>query len=155
MGLDIQPGNNVDIVVGDIYNWFEIDDNTYDVVVSGQFFEHLEFFWLTMFQIERVLKPGGYICIIVPSNGPKHGGDMLNCYRFHEDGLKAMARYANLDIIHVSVDKKEEAKPWNDACLVAHKSGQVLVENNVEFEQRISNLEDKLDTFLDSIQKKE
>jgi SAM-dependent methyltransferase len=56
-GLDIQAGNNVDLIVTDIYNWFEIEDNTYDVIISGQFFEHLEFFWLTMNQIERVLKP--------------------------------------------------------------------------------------------------
>lgn len=56
-GLDYQAGNNVDIVVTDIYNWFEVEDNTYDVVISGQIFEHLEFFWLTMSQIERVLRP--------------------------------------------------------------------------------------------------
>ena len=96
-GLDIKTGHNVDVVVTDIYNWFEIEDNTYDVIISGQFFEHLEYFWLTMSQIERALKPNGYVCIIVPSAGHKHGGDILNCYRFHEDGLKAMAKYVDLE----------------------------------------------------------
>ena len=37
-GLDFQAGHNVDIVVTDIYNWFEVEDNTYDVVISGQIF---------------------------------------------------------------------------------------------------------------------
>lgn len=50
-GLDFEKGDNVDIVVDDIYNWYEVEDNSYDVVVSGQFFEHLGFFWLTMAEL--------------------------------------------------------------------------------------------------------
>ena len=152
-GLDIENGNNVDIVVTDIYNWFELEDNTYDVIISGQFFEHLEFFWLTMSQIERVLKPGGYVCIIVPSNGPKHGGDLLNCYRFCEDGLRALAKYVDLNVVHVSVDERKEANPWNDACLVAQKFGSSNFGNAEEIESRINNLENKLDSILDAINK--
>ena len=153
-GLDFQAGNNVDIVVTDIYNWFEIEDNTYDVVISGQFFEHLEFFWLTMSQIERVLRPGGYVCIIVPSSGPKHGGDMPNCYRFYEDGLRALAKYVNLEVLHATVDDRKEANPWNDACLVAHKAGSLPTEDTKELEDRINNLEGKLDSILDALSKK-
>jgi len=153
-GLDFQAGNNVDIVVTDIYNWFEIEDNTYDVIISGQLFEHLEFFWLTMSEIERVLKPGGYVCIIVPSNGPKHGGNMPNCYRFYEDGLRAMAKYVNLEVLHASVDEREEAKPWNDACLVAHKTGAITSESTEKLEKRINNLESKLDNILEVLNKK-
>lgn len=153
-GLDIQGGNNVNIVVADIYNWIEIEDNSYDVIISGQFFEHLEFFWLTMSQIERVLRPDGYVCIIAPSNGPKHGGNMLNCYRFHEDGLRAMAKYVDLEVLHASVDSREEAKPWYDACLIAHKSGSVITEDTRELENRMNNLEEKLDTILSALQNK-
>ena len=152
-GLDIEDGANVDIVVTDIYNWFEIEDNTYDVVVSGQFFEHLEFFWLTMSQIERVLKPGGYVCIIAPSNGPKHGAGLLNCYRFYEDGLRAMAKYVDLEVIHAAVDDREETKPWYDACLVAHKHGSISNNDTRELEDRITSLESKLDNILSSLNK--
>lgn len=144
-GLDVEIGPNVDFVVTDIYNWFEIDDKSYDVVISGQFFEHLEYFWLTMNQIERVLRPGGLVCIIVPSAGHKHGGNKLNCYRFHEDGLKAMAKYVNLEIINVSVDNRPEAKPWLDACLVARKKGEINA-NLEELEMKINELESKLQT---------
>lgn len=153
-GLDFQAGTNVDIVVSDIYNWFEIEDNTYDVVISGQFFEHLEFFWLTMAQIERVLRPGGYVCIIAPSAGPRHGGSMPNCYLFYEDGLKAMAKYVDLEVLHASVDEREKAEPWNDACLVAHKSSNLTNENSKELEDRINNLEGKLDSILEALSKK-
>ena len=147
-GLDIKAGNNVDIVITDIYNWFEIEDNSYDVVISGQFFEHLEFFWITMSQIERVLKPGGYVCIIVPSAGHKHG-DMLNCYRFHEDGLKALAKYVDLEVIHASVDNRPEAKPWLDACLIARKKGNPP-EDVAKLKTHIKELENKLKTMNDS-----
>ena len=92
------------------------------------------------------------MCIIVPSNGPKHGGDMLNCYRFHEDGLRAMAKYVNLEVIHASVDLEEKAKPWYDACLIAHKTKNSDNENTKELENRINDLENKLDSILKSIQ---
>ena len=152
-GLDFQEGNNVDIVVTDIYNWFEVEDNTYDIIVSGQLFEHLEFFWLTMSEIERVLKDGGYICIIAPSAGPKHGALDHDCYRFHEAGLKAMAKYVDLEIIHTSVNEKEEASPWNDACLIARKSNLSQNTEIDELENRIDALENKLDTVLQRIPK--
>lgn len=153
-GLDIQAGHNVDIVVTDIYNWFEIDDNSYDVIVSGQFFEHLEYFWLTMSQIERVLKPGGYVCIIVPSSGSKHGGDIPNCYKFYEDGMRALAKYVDLEVLHASVDNREEAKPWYDSCLVAHKSGTLSSRDTDDLEVRINNLEGKLDSILEALKNK-
>lgn len=153
-GLDFRAGHNVDIVITDIYNWFEIEDNSYDVIISGQLLEHLEFFWLTMSQIERVLKPGGYLCIIVPSSGPKHGGNVPNCYRFHEDGLRALAKYVGLEVLNASVDNREKANPWNDACLVAHKNGSMSEDETKALENRINNLEGKLDSILEALDRK-
>ena len=108
-----------------------------------------------MSEMERALRPGGYICIIAPSNGPKHGGNMPNCYRYHEDGLRAMAKYVDLEVLHASVDNREEAKPWHDACLVAHKNGSSFNHgNNEELEARINNLEGKLDSIIESLNRK-
>ena len=152
-GLDFQDGFNVDILVSDIYNWMEVEDNTYDVVISGQLFQHLEYFWLTMSEIERVLKPGGYVCIIAPAAGPKHGGNMPNCYRFREDGLAAMAKYVDLEVLHTEVNGGENAAPWHDACLVAHKSGSIEVDETKKLENRMDNLESKLDAILKAIEK--
>lgn len=153
VGLDYKWGNNVDIVVTDIYNWFEVKDNTYDVIISGQLFEHLDFFWLTMSEIKRTLKPGGYVCIIVPSAGPKHGGNIPNCYLFNENGLKAMAKYVDLEVLHASVDERKEAAPWYDACLVAHKMGSSKNIKTNELENKVDTLENKLDTILQTMQK--
>lgn len=153
VGLDLEVGENVDIVVSDIYNWVEIEDNSYDVVISGQFFEHLEFFWLTMSQIERVLRPGGYVCIIAPSDGPKHGEKVKNCYKFFEEGLVALAKYVDLEVIHISVNNDESAKPWHDVCLVARKEGSIIQKSSPELETRITDLEDKLDAILNALNK--
>lgn len=152
-GLDFEAGHNVDIVVKDIYNWPEVKDNSYDVVISGQFFEHLEFFWLTLSQIKRVLRPGGYLCIIVPSAGPKHGG-LPNCYIYQEDGLKSMAKYIDLEVLHVSIDTRKEAAPWQDACLVAHKEDLTSKVDADNLETEMNRLESELDEILVTLKNK-
>lgn len=119
--LSNQTYSKADIIVYDIYNWYEIEDNSYDVIVSSHFFEHLKFFWLTLSQIERVLKPGGLLCIVAPSAGGKHDYFLNNCYRFHTGGIQAMAEYIDFEILYAAVDEKGEAKPYYDGCLVASK----------------------------------
>lgn len=139
-GLDVIEGNNVDIVVEDIYNLDGINDNRYDVIISGQFFEHLKYYWKTMSEIKRILKPGGYVCIIAPSEGPDHGTmDVFN--RFQEDDLIKLAEYFDFEIIHVSVN--HDAKPWCDACLIIHDN----MENNQSLEYKLNNLEKKIKLF--------
>ena len=81
-GMDIKEGPNVDLVVSDIYNWVEINDESYDVVVSGQAFEHMEFFWKAIVEIERILRPGGFCCIIAPSTGPMYWNIILKFLQF-------------------------------------------------------------------------
>ncbi|WP_297982008.1 methyltransferase domain-containing protein [uncultured Methanobrevibacter sp.] len=119
--LDNKKDTKADIIVHDIYNWYEIEDDSYDVIFSSHFFEHLEFFWLTLSQMERVLKPNGIICIVVPSAGGKHDYHMDNCYRFHTGGLYALAKYIGFKIEYALVDENPEAKPYFEACLIARK----------------------------------
>lgn len=149
-GMDIHEGPNVDIVVSDIYNWAEIDDESYDVVISGQAFEHMEFFWMAIKEVERILKPAGFCCIIAPSSGPVHKNP-FDCFRFREDGMRALAKYVDFEILHVSTNV--DAKPWCDSCLVAKKAG-VLTTSTDDIEKRMNNLENKLDAILNSIKNK-
>lgn len=44
VGCDLEEGSNVDIVLNDPYDWKNIESNSYDVVISGQAFEHIEYF---------------------------------------------------------------------------------------------------------------
>lgn len=124
-GVDITPGENVDLVLSDPYNWLEIDSDAIDVLVSGQTFEHIEYFWRTMLEISRVLKPGGLCCIIAPSRGPEHKYP-VDCWRFYPDGFKALARYAGLEPLQVYTHWEDEgyadgSDEWGDTVLVARK----------------------------------
>lgn len=119
-GLDLKKGPNVDIVVKNPYKWNNIKKETYDVIISGQVFEHIEFFWLTMEQINRVLKPGGFCCIIAPSAGPVHKNP-LDCFRFTAKGMKALAECVNFDVIEFSTNSSKDSDPWYDSILIAKK----------------------------------
>lgn len=99
-----------------------------------------------MNEIARVLKPGGICCIIVPSDGPKHGSSNIDCYRFKEDSMEFLAKYVDFNVLHISTNTSKESKPWNDTCLVAKKPGNS--DNSINLEQRINNLESKLDTLI-------
>jgi hypothetical protein len=46
VGLDVAPGPGVDVVVRRLYGWKEISSRSFDVVISGQAFEHIEFVWV-------------------------------------------------------------------------------------------------------------
>lgn len=93
IGMDLQAGNNVDIVSTDTFK-FPFEDNTFDYVISSSCFEHDEFFWVTYLEILRVLKPGGLFYLNAPSNGPYHGypGD---CWRFYMDAGSALVKWGN------------------------------------------------------------
>ena len=148
-GLDLREGNNVDIIVKNPYDWEEIEDESYDLIVSGQAFEHIEFFWLTLEQIKRILKPNGLFFLIVPSTGPVHRNP-YDCYRFNEDSMKAMAKYINFQVIEYGTNLDEISDPWYDTFLVARKaeSGDVDDLNN-----RIDLMEKKVDLILSKLNK--
>lgn len=126
MGMDMNPGKNVDIVLKNPYRWQEIKSNSADVLISGQAFEHIEFFWITMLEIARVLKPGGLCCIIAPSGGPEHRYP-VDCWRFYPDGFAALTRFAKLDLLEVSTNWElegkymDESNAWKDTILVCQK----------------------------------
>lgn len=122
-GLDLEPGLNVDLVIKYPYNWEEIPPNSFDIVISGQAFEHIEFFWITMYEIVRVLKPNGKICIIAPSKFIEHRHP-VDCYRFLTDGMIAICNYYKLNVLHAHDNRGK--KKWcnnmsSDAMLIAEK----------------------------------
>ncbi len=123
-GLDVSEGENVDIVIDDYYNWSEIPDNSYDVIISGQALEHIEYVWLTMKEVARILKTGGYCCLIAPSKGPEHKYP-LDCWRILPDGMKALAKYANLSVLDNYISNEEEHNHelnlWHDNVLICQK----------------------------------
>ncbi|CAN5186133.1 hypothetical protein BH20VER2_BH20VER2_01390 [soil metagenome] len=126
IGVDLTQGSNVDVVLRDAYDWQEFAPASVDVIVAGQTFEHTEYIWETMRQIARTLKPGGLCCIIVPSSGPEHRFP-VDCWRIYPDGLRTLARYANLEAVEAWTQWEDlpqydhESNKWHDSVLVARK----------------------------------
>lgn len=127
MGMDMEAGPNVDIVYSKPYHWAEIGDESFDVVISGQTFEHIEFPWITMQEIARVLKKGGLMCITAPRLAERHRKP-VDTYRYDVDGFVALSRYVCFEPLHASVNLGPAGCPpeWYDYCegdalLVARK----------------------------------
>jgi len=126
-GLDMEDGPNVDLVLKNPYNWDTIKTDTYDVVISGQAFEHIEFFWKTMEEITRVLRKDGLLCLIAPNGFDEHRHP-VDCYRFFTDGMLALARYVSIQPLHAHTNCAPDtnASDWYsescaDSILIARK----------------------------------
>lgn len=112
VGLDIAPGPGVDVV-----GWDAVTPESFDYVISGQTFEHAEDDETLIRRMAGALKPGGYCCVIAPSDGPKHGyPDDYRRYR-PEDMIR-LADLAGLDLIETYINGNA---PWWDCVMVAKK----------------------------------
>lgn len=116
LGVDLSPGPNVDVVLQSPYR-LPFASHSIDVIVSGQAFEHIQFFWLTWLEMCRVLKPGGMIFLVAPSRGHEHRYPQ-DCWRFYPDGFRALAAYGDLELLHVSTDWQPhpaaDSAEWGD-----------------------------------------
>ncbi len=123
VGLDIEPGPNVDLVVAEPYDWREVASASVDLVTCSQVFEHTEFFWITILEIGRVLKPGGVAFIVAPGSGPLHRYP-VDCWRFYDDGMPALAKWADLDVLDARVQWSPvygKGDQWRDAAIVLQR----------------------------------
>jgi SAM-dependent methyltransferase len=122
VGLDVESGPGVDLVASDPYCWSEIKDASFDLVISGQAFEHIPLFWITMAEMVRVLRPSGLICLIAPSAGAVHRYP-FDCWRFYPDSGSALCQYFELSMVEMGLETKSFRKrvriDWREIFLVA------------------------------------
>jgi SAM-dependent methyltransferase len=123
LGCDVAPGANVDVVAPSPYR-YPFRSNTIDLTISGQAFEHIEFFWISFLEIARIIKPGGLIFLIAPSRGPQHRYP-VDCWRFYPDAYRALGRWAGLALLEVKTDWQPSSHPdsaeWGDTVGVFRK----------------------------------
>jgi SAM-dependent methyltransferase len=101
VGVDVLAGRNVDAVMAKPYR-IPVRSGSADFLISGQAFEHIPFFWASMLEIARVLKPEGMAFITAPSRGHVH--DAQDCWRYYPDGMRALAAYTRLELREVYTD---------------------------------------------------
>jgi len=111
-GLDVTSGKNVDIV-----GWDKCRENHYDIVISGQTFEHARTFWKLFEDMVRATRPGGHVCVIAPSAGPIHKYP-VDCWRFLPDGMEALANYAGVELLKSYLDNEGT---WKDCVGIFKK----------------------------------
>lgn len=130
-GIDLSSGPNVDIVLDSPYV-LPLESDSVDLVVSGQAFEHVEYFWVTWLEMARIVKPGGMIFLIAPSRGPEHSFP-VDCWRFYPDGYRALAKYAGLELLEATTDWAPHpdpgSAPWGDTVGVFRKPDSGILRN--------------------------
>jgi hypothetical protein len=135
LGIDIEPGPNVDIVVTDPYDWTEVTTASVDVVTCSEVFEHAEFFWITMLEIARVLRANGLAFITSPSSGPLHRFP-VDCWRFYDDAFQALAKYAQLNLLESQVQwapAYQKGIQWRDCSAVLQRPTRSPAKEAVAF----------------------
>ena len=129
VGLDIEKGPNVDIIMKDPYK-IPLKDSSTDVVISSSCFEHVEHFWFSFNEIIRVLKPSGLFYLNVPSNGDYHTYP-LDCFRFYPDAGKALVSWGkksgfkNLMLIESFIGRQQN-DIWNDFVAIFIKDKKFI-----------------------------
>ena len=89
VGMDIHPGENVDIV-GDAHRLSEtFPENSFDAIISIAVFEHLFFPWKVAMEMNKVLRPNGRVIVVTHPTWPSHELPW-DFWRFQENGMHAL-----------------------------------------------------------------
>lgn len=128
VGLDLEPGPGVDVVLEGTGYPFEAD--SFDACVSVSCFEHDAAFWDTFLEMARVTRPGGFIFLDVPSNGPYHAYPHDN-WRFYPDAGLALAQWAQragrpMQLLESGTLRRRQ-DVWNDLVMVFQKSAEPIM----------------------------
>jgi len=115
IGVDLVAGPNVDILMSSD-EWKQMEN--VDAVISGQTIEHIPDVKSWMSDIFRVIKPGGILCIIGPSEGPPHHYPVW-IRNYPESLMCETVAAAGFEILSCTVNQE---LPWKLVVCVARKS---------------------------------
>ena len=114
-GIDLEAGDNVDIVLEDPYV-YPFEDDTFDLVICGQVLEHCENPFKLMDECARVLKPGGFFVGVAPFVWAEHRYP-VDCWRILPDGWKSLFKHSKLKCFesYISVNGPRKQDCWGIA----------------------------------------
>ena len=104
-GCDVAAGPNVDLVQLGPY-LIQEEGGQYDVVISGQCLEHVENPFLLVQEMGRMCRPGGLVILTAPWEWHYHPHP-LDCWRILPDGMRALLKFAQLDILEAYLVEKD------------------------------------------------
>lgn len=85
---------------------YPFENDTYDIVVSGNVIEHVKKIWIWTKELNRIIKPNGFIITINPVSWPFHLAP-IDCWRIYPDGAKALFEDAKFTILHSTFESLE------------------------------------------------
>jgi SAM-dependent methyltransferase len=143
VGLDMQPGENVDIVSANPVVYSEVGTESHDFIVSGQTFEHNPFFWVSFCEMARILKQGGRMIVVAPSAGKVHRFP-FDCWRYYPDAWMALCAISGLQREEIIFEPDEhrgkvDGVMWRDSVVVARKRTFASEEESHRFYARIAS----------------
>lgn len=94
-GFDIFPSPGTDIICDGQNLAFQ--DNSFDIVLSSQVFEHLPKPWVGAAEVARVLRPGGFFVGSVAFMKPYHH----SYFHITHDGIIELLEGAGLEVDHI------------------------------------------------------
>lgn len=74
-----------------------VEDDAYDIVLSGNVIEHVKKIWVWIKEVARVCKPGGTVITINPISWPFHENP-VDCWRIYPDGMRTLYDEAGLEV---------------------------------------------------------
>jgi SAM-dependent methyltransferase len=122
IGIDLEAGKGVDMVLDDPYQ-YPFPDGHFDMMVSTSCFEHDPMFWLTFLEMLRVVREHGIIYINAPSNGHYHTHPWDN-WRFYPDASHALEMWGRRSgqLVHALESfTMTRCGPWNDYVMIFSK----------------------------------
>lgn len=122
--VDILPGANVDIVADAHELSSHVAHDSADAVISTATFEHLLMPWKAIVEINRVLKPGGLLCVITHQTLGLH--DMpWDFWRYSADAWDGLLnRFTGFEIVERALSQEQYVIPffYRDAMAIAEQS---------------------------------
>jgi SAM-dependent methyltransferase len=95
--LDLSANPNLTYPHSAAYS-FEIPDDAYDIVISGQVIEHVARPWTWLREVARVTRVGGLVITINPVSWVYHEAP-IDCWRIYPEGMKALYEDASLTVL--------------------------------------------------------
>ena len=100
-GVDVEPGNNVDIIA-EPYRLSRSIDKLYDVAICGNVIEHVARLETFFIDLAHCIKHGGLLCVVTPTDIHEHRHP-LDCWRILPDGLRHLLDVSSFDVLKVEV----------------------------------------------------
>lgn len=100
-GFDIRPGEGVDVLVSDP-DVIPAPDASFDCVVSANTLEHTRRPWRVVSEMARILKPGGFVFLLVPMpNAHRYHAEPIDCWRCYTEGMRGLFQEAGLETLEL------------------------------------------------------